>query len=278
MKYGTSAKWMVVPVLAAAALQTANAQQYGAAPQRQGQSQFRQQSQQATPQARQHPLEPAIQMAKRGLADIEKIRDYECTLVKREMVKGKLSGYEYVYTRVRHRPFSVYMYFLSPSGKKGQQALYIQGRNDGKLTAKPVGIIQGRIGQISLDPKGWAAMRDNRYPITEVGVKNLAKRLIEVAEHDKQFGECSVKFYNNTKVNNRITTCIEVTHPVPRKTFRFNVARIFIDDQTHVPIRYESYTWPQQRGGQPVLQEEYTYLNMKLNNGFTDADFVIRQK
>ena len=29
----------------------------------------------------------------------------------------------------------------------------------------------------------------------------------------------------------------------------------------------------QDRGGSPELIEEYTYLNLKLNNGFTDADF-----
>jgi Protein of unknown function (DUF1571) len=54
------------------------------------------------------------------------------------------------------------------------------------------------------------------------------------------------------------------------------VARIFVDDELNVPIRYESYDWPEQAGGQPELIEEYTYLNLKLNNGFTDADFDIR--
>ena len=40
-----------------------------------------------------------------------------------------------------------------------------------------------------------------------------------------------------------------------------------------MPIRYESYDWPRGEGHQPELMEEYTYLNLKLNNGFTDADF-----
>ena len=29
-------------------------------------------------------------------------------------------------------------------------------------------------------------------------------------------------------------------------------------------------------GAEPELMEEYTYLNLKLNNGFTDADFDIK--
>ena len=117
------------------------------------------------------------------------------------------------------------------------------------------------------------AMQGNRYAITEIGVENLAKRLVEVAEHDKQFGECEVNFFKDAKVNGRVCTCVQVVHPVPRRNFRFHLARVFIDDEYLIPIRYEAYDWPQEAGGQPVLMEEYTYMNVKINNGFTDADF-----
>ena len=43
----------------------------------------------------------------------------------------------------------------------------------------------------------------------------------------------------------------------------------------NIPIRFEAYDWPG-AAGQPQLIEEYTYVNLKLNNGFTDADFDIR--
>jgi hypothetical protein len=62
---------------------------------------------------------------------------------------------------------------------------------------------------------------------------------------------------------------------VPRRNFLFNVARIYIDDQLEVPIRYEAYDWPAQAGGAPVLLEEYTYMNLQLNSGLTDADFNV---
>ena len=129
------------------------------------------------------------------------------------------------------------------------------------------------VGTVSLKPQSMLAMSGQRYPITELGVENLTKRLVEVARHDSQFGECEVNFYPNAKVNGRVCTCIQVTHPVPRRNFRFNLARVFIDDEYHIPIRYEAYDWPQEKGGQPVLMEEYTYMNVKINNGFTDADF-----
>ena len=65
---------------------------------------------------------------------------------------------------------------------------------------------------------------------------------------------------------------------MPRKHFRFHLARIFIDDELQVPIRYAAYLWPAREGGKPVLDEEYTYLNLKLNNGFTDRDFDYRNE
>ena len=41
----------------------------------------------------------------------------------------------------------------------------------------------------------------------------------------------------------------------------------------HFPIRVEVYELPLDRGKGPQLVEEYTYLDVKLNNGYTDADF-----
>ena len=64
---------------------------------------------------------------------------------------------------------------------------------------------------------------------------------------------------------------------MPRRNFVFHMARIFVDKELNLPIRYESYDWPKEPGGPPELMEEYTYLNLKLNNGFTDADFDIEE-
>ena len=119
-------------------------------------------------------------------------------------------------------------------------------------------------------------MRGNRYPITELGVSNLVHRLVEIGERDAQYGECEVKFRPGVRVEDRVCTRIEVMHPVPRRNFLFHVAMIYVDDELNIPIRYEAYDWPEKEGGKPLLTEEYTYLNLKLNNGFTDADFDVR--
>ena len=223
-----------------------------------------------------HPLMPAIRWAYQGLQDLQKIQDYSAIMVKRERVNGKLNDPEYAFVKIRHKPFSVYMHFLEPAAVKGQEVIYVEGQNDGKMWAHPAGLKNKLIGTVSLDPTGPIAMQNNRYPITEIGVLNLVRRLIEVGEQDMKYGECEVKFFEGAKINDRTCTCIQVVHPVPRRNFRFHLARIYVDTQHNVPVRYESYDWPTERDGAPQLIEEYTYLNIKVNNGFTDLDFDIR--
>jgi len=48
---------------------------------------------------------------------------------------------------------------------------------------------------------------------------------------------------------------------------------LFVDEQFKLPVRYEQFDWPQQPGGPPELVEECNFLNVQINNGFTDADF-----
>jgi len=221
-----------------------------------------------------HKLLPAVRWAKTGMAKLETIQDYSCTLHKRERINGSLTEQEAMFVKVRHEPFSVYVYFLTPAKMKGQEAIFVRGKNDGNILAHPpAGLKKRLVGTVSLKPDSMLAMSGNRYPMTELGLKRLTERLIEVGEHDSQLGECDVKVRAGAKINRRDCTCIEVVHPFPRREFLFHLAKIYVDSEHNLPTRYEAYEWPQEAGGAPVLTEEYTYTNLKLNNGFTDKDF-----
>ena len=235
-----------------------------------------------------HPLAPKVVMAQKLLEDMRtNVKDYSATMVKRERVDGVLLDYQYMAAKIRQEqvnergevvtPFSVYLNFVAPETVKGREVIYVKGRNDGKLTAHDGG--SGIIAAIrsavtvNLEPTSQRAMQGNKYPITDIGMQNLLNKLIEVAELDMQHGEVEVKTFEGTKINGRSCTCLQTVHPVPREHFRFHVARIYIDDEHKLPIRYESYGWPESEGAKPPLLEEYTYLDLKLNNGFTDRDF-----
>ena len=221
-----------------------------------------------------HPLTPAIALAKYGVHYIdENVDDYVCRLVKTERYNGSLKAVEHIDLKFRHKPFSVYMNFLAPEESKGQEALYVEGRYGGKLLGHAGSGFRARFGTVELKPDGAIAMAGQRYPITRVGMRNLLLRLIEVAEIDSQRDECDVKYFRKAKMDGRPCLCIQVEHPHQRDYFRFHLARIFIDRELQLPVRYESYLWPDQPGGDPQLIERYSYTGVQVNVGLTDADF-----
>jgi hypothetical protein len=217
-----------------------------------------------------HPLMPALRRAYEGMERMKQIRDYTCTLIKRERVNGELLPPEYIELKIRHQPFGAYLYFRAPTEKRGREALYVPTENRGRIVGNAP-----NIGTVTLDPNSRRAMEDNRYPIYEIGMANLIRRLVEVGLAEMQYGECEVQFFENSKINGRVCTCMQFVHPVPRQEFRYHIARVFIDEENQIPIRYEAYTWPKEKGGKPVLVEEYTYLDVKLNVGLTDRDFSV---
>ncbi len=223
--------------------------------------------------AGEHPLMPALRLARQCLHNYdENVHDYSATLIKQERIDGVLNEQEAAFTKVRNQPtFDVYMFFLKPN--RGQECLYKSVTDDpkGTLYARGSGMTS-RLGVMELPPDGRLAMRGQKYPITKLGLRNLITELIDVASNDIKFGECQVRTAQS-QINKRSATLIEVVHPVERNNFRFHKAELFIDNELKLPIRYAAYLWPEAPGSQPPLEEAYTYLNLKINNGYTDIDF-----
>jgi hypothetical protein len=224
-----------------------------------------------TRQGDEHPLMPVIRGLKTSQDVIDKsIRDYSCTFVKRERVDGQLGEQQYIFMKLMHQPFSVYMSFLKPFA--GREVVYVAGQNNGKLVALDAGV-KRYLGKMSLDPNGALAMKGQKRPITDVGIRNLCAKLIKLHEGELQFAECEVTANPDTKINGRKTTMVQIVHPTPRQNFKHHVSRLFFDIELSIPIHYDAYLWPAQPGAQPPLEESYTYQNLKINNNFTARDF-----
>jgi hypothetical protein len=222
-----------------------------------------------------HPLQPAVDLARRAEQQLLKVRDYSCVMVKRERIDGKLATHESLFLKVRHEPFSVYLYCLGPTKPKGQEAIYVAGRNDNLVLAHSTGI-KKLAGTLSLEPTSTRMMEGNLYPLTNIGLLNLTRRLITRETEEMAFGECEVKLFEGAKVDGRLCTCVEIIHPVPRKNFKFHRTRVFYDNEWQIPLRTENCGWPAQPGSEPPVMEEYTYQKLQLNRGFTDLDFDTR--
>jgi outer membrane lipoprotein-sorting protein len=222
--------------------------------------------------ATEHPLIPVIRWAERERPNIAAIKDYTATMQKQESIGGEQQEAQVMEIKIRHEPFGAYLKFRYPKKMNGQEAIWVPSQNNGKLVGHGVGL-EKKFGTQFLDPEGFIAMRGNKYSIKEMGLLNLVDKLLEVGRKDSKFGECEVTYTEDVKVADRECTLIQVTHPIPRKNFIFYVARIYVDKELNLPIRYEAYDWPQKEGEKPMLIEAYTYLNLKINVGLTDADF-----
>ncbi len=223
-----------------------------------------------------HPLMPALRMAQTALEHIDQdIQDYSAIMYKQERIDGVLGQQEVALVKVRHKPFSVYMFFLSPN--KGREVVFVEPAEgeEPELKALDCGW-KRKFGVVSFHPKGRMAMKGQKYPITDLGIRKLTTELIDVATNDVQFTECKVHT-SQSKVQKRSATLLTVVHPTKRRNFQFHKAEVYLDNELKMPIRYAAYLWPAKPGEAPPLEEVYTYTNIKINNGFTDKDFIFKR-
>lgn len=234
----------------------------------------------------QHPIDGALRVARQGLAHVRNhISDYVATIIKRERTpNGKLPERQVMFCKIRHRrtdadgnilvPFSIYLKFLEPQPIAGREVVWVENQNDGKLIAHEPGL--KNIIRFKLDPEGFIAMMGQRYSLSNLGIENLIVKLIERGEQEREHGDienCQVQFTDHVKLDGRPCTLIEIRHPHQTELVTCYVARIFFDNERKIPLRYAAFLWPDSPAEELPVDEEYTYRDVRVNLGLTDADF-----
>jgi hypothetical protein len=225
------------------------------------------------PPALESPIARALRMVDDCQARYDRIRDYVCTFHKRERIDGRLSAPHVMFMKARTRPRSVYLKFRQPAA--GREAIYIEGRHDGKVLAHDVGLGRLIAGTLHLDPNGPRAMEDNRHPITEAGIGPLLDTLEARWSAELDSAESQVEFRDAKLVDSRPCQLIQVTHTRRSPDFLFYQVQVSIDRELGLPIRFEAYDWPEDPSTAPALLEEYRYADLKLDVGLSDLDFDV---
>jgi hypothetical protein len=228
----------------------------------------------------QSTLDDALRLAREGLATLDTVVDYRARLIKRERVAGTLMEECEMTIKIRNpqpvaegrlSPLSVYLHFDRPSRSKGREVIWVDGRNDGQLMAHEAGLLN--VLRAKLQPDSWLAMQGNKYPITQIGLRRLVEQLIVRGQEAKKISTTEVRFVPDQMVGDVACMMIEVKHPQAFEGAPFHLAQIFIDPTRMIPLRYAAFGWPSKAGEPAPLDEEYTYLDVVLNVGLTDADF-----
>ena len=137
-----------------------------------------------SPEERSHAtLREKMRLIEKGLAFLDKTPDYTAQFIKQELVNGDLLDEQEMEMKVRHAPFSIYLKWIT--GESGREVLYVDGKNDGLMTAHGGGW-KARIPAISLEPDSRLAMAESRYPITKAGLYHLGRMMLEIHQEDLQ--------------------------------------------------------------------------------------------
>lgn len=221
-----------------------------------------------------HPLDPAIQLMQICRNRFAAVFDYEARIVQQERVGKSLLPPQDLQAKFRTHPQSIYLKWKSPEA--GREAIFVEGRDEGKLLVHAAGVKKAFLGVNRIDPDGPQARRETRYSITEGGIGQTIDKLIVRWEYERRFEETDVTI-TSVKINGRPCVLISAVHPHPDDgKFIFHTLRVYVDKENMLPIRTEAYGYPEKPGKNPGdLLESYTYLDLRLNPGLRDIDFSI---
>ncbi|HMP78602.1 MAG TPA: DUF1571 domain-containing protein [Pirellulaceae bacterium] len=237
---------------------------------------------QSTIDAAEFPLDPVLEIASAAKQYIEEnIRDYTSIMINQVRIGSRpIREEQFMYCKIRHRhttaegeekPFSIYTRFVAPQNVLGQEAIWVEGQNNGKIIGHAAGLLN--VARFWLDPEGPIAMEGNLHPMYQMGFARFLDILLEKGLRDRECTDCQVTLTRNITIDERPCLLLEVKHPEQKGDIDFHIARIYIDIGHQIPIGYEGYLWPEKPGDPPLLIEKYLYTQIQLNVGLTDADF-----
>lgn len=219
------------------------------------------------------PLDRPIAWLYEAKRNYTAVKDYSCTLVSQERVKGALQDKSTIELKMKTEPFSVYMRWLDPKKQQGQEVAFVAGKNNNKMRVKSNLLGLGLGGFMSIDPNDPRVLQHSRHTILEAGMGNMIEQNIKQWEIARKSAKTKVSIAD-FKYNNRDCIRVEVTaldRDASGYCFR---SVIYLDKDSKLPIRLENYDWPRP-GGAPAgeLLEMFSYFNLQFNTGLKDADF-----
>ena len=210
------------------------------------------------------PLDPALRLLAEARQAYQKVTGLHCLFVKRERVRGVMQPENVMTMRVQARPFSIYMHWARHH-LEGQEACYVAGKNNGMMRVHSTGLL-GVAGFVSIDPNdprlANQPAHDHRgrdRQLDRVAISNAGKPRRNWPEP-----RFALPITNSTV---GAASAVEVTHPSskPGEFYSYRGV-IYLDKQTHLPIRSEAYDWPRvRRRSDGDLLECFSYVDLKVN-------------
>lgn len=222
----------------------------------------------------QSALDQPLSLLHEGKRSYAGVRDYTCTLMSRERVRGELQDENIIQLKMKTQPFSIHMRWLAPKKNLGQEVAFVLGRNNNKMRVKSNHIGAKVVGFMSIDPNDPRVLEHSRHTIFEAGIGNMIEQTIKNWTVEREFDKTLVKINTDFMFNQRDCYRVEMTRTERNPNFYCYRSVMYLEKQSKLPIRMENYDWPRQ-GGPPEgdLLESFSYVNLQFNTGLRDEEF-----
>jgi hypothetical protein len=213
-----------------------------------------------------YDLALAAQRAAAGVAA------YTARFEKQERLAGELRPVEQIDARVREAPLSVHLRWVGGAAA-GKEALYVEDDNDDRVRVR-MGHLPAPV-TLNLEPDGALALGDSRHPITHMGLRMLARGLLQHRGETSPAPPEAFRLLGRTRLDGRAVDVIG--RRVADRADRPADTLIYgIDAGTGLAVfvgRYEPADPAGHGNGRRRLLEFYRYRRIDLEADLSDADF-----
>lgn len=216
-------------------------------------------------------------LLRKGMKSFGKVTDYTASMYKQERMNGELGEGQTIELKMKHAPFSVYMKWLS-GDDRGQQAIYVDDQNEGKLLVQPGGI-KGRLtGVLSLDPEGALAMAGSRHPVTQAGLVELAKTILKYQDSDLKRGHgFQCELLDNATFGDRPCYLFTCLYDSEEFNSEYRKSVIYVDKELSMPVCVKNFCWAKDANPETIddetLLEFYAYSELELMQKLDETAF-----
>lgn len=205
-------------------------------------------------------METALSLMEESLEIIDTLHDYRAIFYKQERINGKLFAEEKILMKWM-APQYIYMRF-EQGEQKGQELIYVEGRNDNLMTVSP----GGAMGMMTLDiaPDSDMALKKNRHTVPEAGIGPNLSQSLSILETDLRNPAATVwvEYVDSVVFDNKECHLIRI-----HESSYATLSEVYIYRDTKLPAGFISYD----ESGE--LFESYRYVDIHTNIGLSEYDF-----
>lgn len=226
--------------------------------------------------------DPLVAMIEARSQHLLGVTDYECVMVKQELLPSGMSKEQEIKVKFRQEPYSVYMEWQRNPGL-AVRVLYVKGRwtdlnatdpEERELAVAQPGVIARIFVKSIKEPiHGQLARKASRRFLDDFGFEKTLDRLIKVSEMAKSRSELTLVYSGESRFDGRPVWVIRRQLPYTGEGgfYPDRIAEILVDKEYRLPVAV--YCYSDDDRSSASLLAKYEYRGVHMRTGLTDKDF-----